>query len=873
MKFENVPKNLKYLNDMTDSSAKGSSPNIPDIGIEEQTTRFIPSTLSTQANNRNSTMGNTELGDILSLDKHEIKASSMHENHSPVTSQNMISPNKLSLTQNSSNLSEGVNDKKNDYSLVITKLNNKIDIDQDNNASKDTHSPLSNQLNNNGYSTFSVDLTQDSDSGSSTQLSNSPQKPSNDVFLSTQIQSKLDVAEANDSLRSKLSSFKYEDTNSQSNSTIRTSNSNIKRANSRCKPNSSKKFNKRPDTQVTSSTEDFDKIRSNYLLKKLSGKPNKYKNILKVQEASEKDLVKNNQKNKLPLHDTYKETEWENTLNMLRQHFPSTAPSEINKIHKYLYGECKDSDTNNTGLWSLSQKPPISHQNTEENDMMILSASTEGQIEKKGQNIVLSLSQAMNDHSFTIDQSDEDDTDVSSIEQHIEIINDKSEYLLSSSDVENTKRASNGLDDISQDEEKDEGGNKISTTNENNIIRHTNSDKQELPILEPKNNSNVINLAKDSSILDQSEKPLNLETTIEENSLIISDSEEDSSAIVIGTISSTPEHVDGKTRPAVIGASAGANEYFTAASRLSSDIIDLTTGSYDVVTGLLSPVKDMIKPENGQDAIVSTTVPQKRKGPETFIPPSLGKIPRLDKLAPAKETSSIIEIPATRTASTITNNEEQEIVMISRNERFQDIAVTAKENIRICLPENQTCTNAHLKQLNSIYIEKTGSIITDSEIEEGGPHTVIETESKLSPRTSNLVTSPDKRFLSQSPSKIISSMTPTQSAEKLRQSMRTIGLKPARAKSEMMEALKAAAELWPHESVPTDEQQKDEIHNMLTRLIQESPNLLEKVYCFEPIMMDTVIDELAEKNPFIDFIDEASIREWADIQGICLRKS
>lgn len=118
--------------------------------------------------------------------------------------------------------------------------------------------------------------------------------------------------------------------------------------------------------------------------------------------------------------------------------------------------------------------------------------------------------------------------------------------------------------------------------------------------------------------------------------------------------------------------------------------------------------------------------------------------------------------------------------------------------------------------------------------------------------------------------------------KELRQSLKTIGLKPMRTKLEIIESLQTASQILSANTIVTpgdsDEQRdwainfsKLEIFDHLTELIQSFPDFLERIYTFEPIPLNELIEKLFSVEPFISQIDEMTIREWADIQGICLR--
>ncbi|QLQ82365.1 hypothetical protein HG537_0H01270 [Torulaspora globosa] len=111
----------------------------------------------------------------------------------------------------------------------------------------------------------------------------------------------------------------------------------------------------------------------------------------------------------------------------------------------------------------------------------------------------------------------------------------------------------------------------------------------------------------------------------------------------------------------------------------------------------------------------------------------------------------------------------------------------------------------------------------------------------------------------------------TQSAQKLRQSMKAIGLKPCRSKSQMIASLEAASQVL--DSSCTEHQQRHLLYENLTKLVYSCPSLLERVYTYQPIPLNDLLARLTELNPFMDHVDEPTIRTWADNHGICLTSS
>ncbi|CAR25124.1 Slx4p [Lachancea thermotolerans CBS 6340] len=108
------------------------------------------------------------------------------------------------------------------------------------------------------------------------------------------------------------------------------------------------------------------------------------------------------------------------------------------------------------------------------------------------------------------------------------------------------------------------------------------------------------------------------------------------------------------------------------------------------------------------------------------------------------------------------------------------------------------------------------------------------------------------------------------SAKNLRESLRAIGLKPARTRSEMAEQMGCASQ---HLIGENAQEQRQGLFDQFTHLVEQSPSLLEKVYTFEPLVLSELIDFLVQKDPFIDKIDDSTIKQWADQMGICLRSA
>ncbi|CDF90732.1 ZYBA0S08-01684g1_1 [Zygosaccharomyces bailii CLIB 213] len=239
-----------------------------------------------------------------------------------------------------------------------------------------------------------------------------------------------------------------------------------------------------------------------------------------------------------------------------------------------------------------------------------------------------------------------------------------------------------------------------------------------------------------------------------------------------------------------------------------NEIIDLTQESFKVVKSLTSPLKQENTP---QVEVPATRLPTISGSAE------LGPVPLL---APAKEEPVRYKV-----------------------HRSQLEELSAVEGLIV---------HSSKESLDDALIADT-----ESDVSSPHEHCLIELETSI---LANRTPSPSHQNIFES-----------QSAQQLRQSMRSMGLKTSRSKQEMLQSLQAASQVLRNTS--TDREQKRDIYNFLTSLIQSSPTLLEKVYTFQPIASRELLTKLVGDNPFVEKIDEFTIREWADYQGICLTNS
>lgn len=213
-------------------------------------------------------------------------------------------------------------------------------------------------------------------------------------------------------------------------------------------------------------------------------------------------------------------------------------------------------------------------------------------------------------------------------------------------------------------------------------------------------------------------------------------------------------------------------------------------------------------------------------------------------ISPLKhEETPLVQVPATRTSTILTH------LKLSANGNDLNSC------LKMVVPKSQlTLLKEKLSSDFEISLEEQ-PIMSDTESTEALPVYL----QRKAQRISSEVTNPGSaRFASQS-------------AQKLRQSIKAIGLKPCRSKSQMIASLEAASQVL--DSSATEQEQRHLIYDNLTKLVYSCPSLLERVYTFQPIPIDEMLLRLTEANPFIDHVDEPTIRTWADRQGICLTSS
>ncbi|GAV55129.1 hypothetical protein ZYGR_0AS04520 [Zygosaccharomyces rouxii] len=298
----------------------------------------------------------------------------------------------------------------------------------------------------------------------------------------------------------------------------------------------------------------------------------------------------------------------------------------------------------------------------------------------------------------------------------------------------------------------------------------------------------------------------------------------------------------------------------------------------------MEPDEDVIVPDSTDEECIVIPIPTSPQPPRLLRPPLIAKPPLLTKptlrkpgpdadtpktayspsdgvidltegsfkavkslISPLKEETAQVQVPATRMPTLGTT---------------PNLVPTRDQPLRYRLHRSQL---ESFSAVEGLIVHSPGQSqddvpVPDTELEDSDAegHYMVELEpSKLTTRT---------------PSPSVQFDWNSQSAQQLRQSMKSLGLKTSRSKHQMLHSLQQASQVLEIDNSGQENQRQD-IHNYLTSLVQSSPALLEKVYTFQPIASKELLTRLTETNPFVDIIDEYTIREWADNQGICLTTS
>lgn len=669
------------------------------------------------------------------------------------------------------------------------------------------------------------------------------------IFISTQIQSRLDTFEHDLEAKSKLQHFKYSLEPNLGIESVEKPISKPKRQRSTSsltqKPSSKKnKVNRSEATKGSQNSDKFYYSRAQNLLKQLSGKHRKVQDIIRVQRETETSLISNANKSKASYSfDVYNAEEWKK-ISRLLQNIPQSNTQDVREVYTYLYGNDDTED-----MWNSSQRPP------KELNLQSLGSNLEtvGVVKSTQVNAealkLLSLSQVMDDtseqeksllitqeHIANDDASSNDDSLLMTQERivtdskigEIELLEEKitQEQHITNPTVSTTDR--NVMSNQCPSKEKRQTSPKHYTQLESDIMReHAIRRDSVLPQLHhPDKNG----LDKDDSMIIDGSPSDN--TEISDNDMIIPDSMDD---LVIElpvneTIKSQVTFLDNiPLLEPVISRMKSISPKRTAEE---DDIIDLTQESFKVVNKLISPVKS---DKSTRREVVALSV---------------------------ENVAGSIEVPATRSSTVMVNNKNDSKQILDFTINVKLSSSTCDKIINRQIPFEFTDTSEYIATTS-----KDDMVIKDSECDE--PADIQPLVLEIKSHENHLLENVSTR--ASSPNKKSSNIIMSQTAQELRQQLKDIGLKPSRIKSQMTESLEAASQILTQDSV--SKESKIDIFNHLTRLVKQSPPLLEKIQTMQPILLETFLLELVELDPFVDRIDGSTIQSWADKNGISLKRT
>ncbi|SMN20693.1 similar to Saccharomyces cerevisiae YLR135W SLX4 Endonuclease involved in processing DNA during recombination and repair [Maudiozyma saulgeensis] len=657
------------------------------------------------------------------------------------------------------------------------------------------------------------------------------------VLISTQIQSRLDVINRDSEIKGKLSQFRYAISDSagsfpELNGIARHSKrlaSEVFIANE-SKQKKTKTCSQKKDVAPSNLT------RAQDLLKKLSGKHRKVRDILKGQQEADKK----NSRGKVQLQpsrsfDVYNAEEWKTISSQILKNFPRSNTQDVKDVFFYLYGDCDTLD-----MWGSSQKPP-------EEFMPQSQQNKSNFVHQNKKNDSASSADMMK--LLTLSQVMEDTTD-----------HEKSLLIVDENIVENVSTSDEQSLYITQenvvDEQDVENGIDLRGSNSGSVDsiadRKLKEDEVESVIRPPNRNVGTIetkphNIAeRDTDVIPKIVESAEGNSNSDED-IILYDSMDEMKVEFpnveqleldqykfIPTTATLPPLIETFNKPD---------------KTYKEDDVDLTQASFTVSNELISPIKS-----------------------EGVIPKE--STPR--KASPRTKFSSKIQVPATRAPTLICSEKS---VKVSQD----GFVVNARLSETTC----ERISNGELpfkftrnSNLNKTEAASDDTIIYDSDIcnhksdcERNQESNIFELKYSTKEEPKLATSEPPIALVSESKTVETNVIMSQSSAQDLRRQMKEIGLRPVRSKTEMIESLENASQVLGEAVIEGNFGTRQALYDHLTKLVKNEPSLLERIQTFQPILMETFLYELNELDPLVNLIDESTIQSWADANGVSLKRS
>lgn len=653
-----------------------------------------------------------------------------------------------------------------------------------------------------------------------------------DVFLSTQVQGRIDDVEAEErykgELKSALDRFSY--TQEQEQEELQQPQEEQERkqkqkrkqkrkqrqgplpsarvASRSQRPSKRREKSNRIKSITQFNTESFqqerNKDRTRTLIALLSGKRTKIRDVIERLEL-EKEQERPTQ---AEVFSTYNEEEWKSILHTLRENFPHCEKSEIRSLHRCIYGS-------DAGVWHSSQLPPEDMLVAEDQDFQ---AGLEVLDEQRGSQSVFTLSQLMEAERTGLGEDEEPLPN--------DEVRDLTKPLLIQNNFAKTQSQAEFQFDFTGDElfqtdvravaeEYD-----VDPPGQTTVFSEDDVDGPDLPsvISDTTDNGSFI------EIDDEITQKFKQRVLDAQNGGRLQDTDEHSQPELHQNFNL---HAVSLKKPSSVNALTNSRAFSSQICQLpeiqtlrrspsriaiNDQLIDLTQESFKAVASIVSPVRRASQKE--------------------------------------------IQVPATRTT---TMNEVENLEC----KRHSDPSRTQSKTIRFKIyKDSKLLDNLPLLEEFETRIVEDNEAIKDSE--DDGDYSVLELEPRSCP-VEEVVAASEPGIVSEE--LIAQDIPPTlPSTQVLRESLKTIGLKPCRSRTQMLEYMDIVSQ---NLNSQNDMDKKQEIFNELNSLVEQTPAILEKVYTFEPLSLVELSGLLAHKNPFLDYVDESTIREWADRQGIC----
>lgn len=673
------------------------------------------------------------------------------------------------------------------------------------------------------------------------------------IFMNTQIQSRLDDANEKDELKGQLNKFKYSFNESQS-----LAKPLILKRLSMCDEKDDKhvtKKRKRKNSDVNDNGKQVKNSRASNLMGLLSGRAKKVKDIVKKNNKQAGSKSKGSVKGNKIIYDTYDEEEWNTLKKMILVKFPDNSSEDFKEMFEYVYGNGIINNENvetemdiSTNLWGASQQLIPGTQEPTHTPLGSYQESVSQKIN------FLSLSQVMEDTSFNTANIERFGS-----RQLIPDIDDKVGI-----DIENNK---SGIMD-------DANGPVILKENPVDIMV-------------------VGNVTESPTKIRENETPIddiNVGDNIAYDSMEEVDSEEKIDIISIDSkYKFKKQTMHFKEDAVIVPRRLIPTERLRAIPQLQpddnspikdNDIIHLTQQSFKISNELVSPIRtEVSNPKVINESLQKSSHPpgqtvqvpatrmgtlnspqQKKRYKKENIPSRIVIKIKLSDLEGYKANQSEF------TFETFDRVNGDDIVYDSYDEASMD------DEVILTLVANSDNGNK-IKTKRSI---STDDIIMTQE--------VIQSVDGNSNNNNDgiIISRDDKEKLT--PATTASTNTDifvSQSAKEIRVNVRQLGLKTYRTKSEMVESLELASQKLnsPHKQLITSEGvnlspgSKVDVFTYLTEIAKTfSPETLEKFYTFQAIPVHEIIQMFTERDQFVDRIEEQTVKEWAERNGISLRQ-